>query len=41
MGGEGLEALAALDVPDADRLIKGAGDDQVALRIEVAAEDVV
>lgn len=36
-----LQALARPDVPDAHRFVKAAGHNQVALRIEVAAEHVV
>ena len=41
VGRQGLEALAGADVPDADALVERARDDQVGLRVEVAAEDVV
>jgi len=34
-------SLTSPDIPYSDALIEGAGDNQVALRVEVAAADVV
>ena len=39
--GQDAEALAGLDVPDADGLVEGSGGDHVRLRVEAAAEGVV
>lgn len=36
-----LQALSCPDVPDAHRLVEAAGHDEIALRVEVAAEDVI
>ena len=41
MGRQGLQAFARPDVPDSHRFIETARDNQVALRVEVAAKDVV
>lgn len=37
----GLKSLACSNVPDSHGLVETAGHDEIALRIEVAAEDVI
>lgn len=41
MANDGLDALAALHVPDLDRLVEGAGDNEIGLGVEIDAEDEV
>jgi len=41
MGGQRLQTLGRLHVPDADGLVEGSGNNEIRLRIEVAAEDVI
>lgn len=36
-----LQTLGRFDVPNADRLVERTGNDEIRLRVEVAAEDVV
>lgn len=41
MSRQGLQTLARSHVPDPHRLVEAARHDEIALRIEVAAEDVI
>lgn len=41
MGRKSLEALAGLDIPDSHTFIKRSRNNEVRLRVEVAAEDVI